>query len=133
MPESVGRANWILGIIGAVAGGALGVIACWLVSLENFHGVILAGAGLGLGCGALSGDKSNGLGVVCAVAAVPLEIVTEWWLRPFVDNESLSYFVRNFHDLPKTTLFSMAVGGFFAFWFGRGREGGAWLRQRRKA
>jgi hypothetical protein len=129
MTESVGRANWILGIVGAVAGGAVGVVACWLVGLEGFQGVILPGAGLGLGCGALSGNKSNGLGAVCAVAALPLEIVTEWWLRAFVADDRLSYFVGHLQDLPKTTLVSIAAGALFGFWFGRGREGGAWLRR----
>jgi hypothetical protein len=133
MPESVRRASWILGIVGAVAGGAIGVIACWLVSLEGFQGLVLSGAGLGLGCGALSGDKSNGLGAVCAVAAVPLEIVTEWWLRAFLRDDSFSYFVGHLQDLPKTTLVSIAVGALFAFWFGRGREGGTWLRRKPKA
>jgi hypothetical protein len=132
MPESVTRSSWILGMIGAVVGGAIGVIACWLVSLEDFQGLVLPGAGLGLGCGALSGHKSNGLGAVCAIAAVPLEIVTEWWLRAFLFDDSLSYFVGHLQDLRKTTLVSIALGALFGFWFGRGREGGAWLRRRPK-
>jgi hypothetical protein len=131
MPEPVRRASWILGIVGAVVGGAIGVVACWLVGLEGFQGLILSGAGLGLGCGALSGGKSNGLGAVCAVAAAPLEIVTEWWLRAFVVDDSLSYFVRHLQDLPKTTLVSIAAGALFGFWFGR--DGGAGLRRVPKA
>jgi hypothetical protein len=133
MPESVPRANWFFGLIGAVIGGTAGVFAYWLLLREGFLGLILPGALLGMGCGALSGGKSNGLGALCGVAGAVLGVATEWWFRPFLKDDSLRYFLMNLPDLPKPTLISLVAGAFFGFWFGRGREGGAWLRRKPKA
>ena len=133
MPESVKRANWLLGLIGAVIRGAIGYFAFDLLTREGFYGLILPGAAMGLGCGALSGRRSNGLGVTCGVLATLLGIFTEWRFFPFNADGSLWYFVSHLYDLKITTLVSIAVGGLFGFWFGRGREGGAWLRRTPKA
>jgi hypothetical protein len=73
------------------------------------------------------------LGVVCGVLATLLGIVTEWRFFPFIADGSFGYFVAHLHDLKMTTLVSIAVGGLFGFWFGRGREGGVWLRRASKA
>lgn len=133
MPESDRRANWILGVVGSVVGGALGFFAFQLLTREGFYGLILPGAALGLGCGALSGGKSNGLAVLCGVLAAVLGIVTEWWFFPFVADGSFLYFAAHLQDLRVTTLISISAGALFGFWFGRGREGGAWLRRMPKA
>jgi hypothetical protein len=129
MPETVRGVNWILGLIGTVLGGALGVVAYWLLLQQGFLGLILPGALLGMGCGALSGGKSNGLGVVCGIAGAVLGIGTEWWFRAFVADNSLQFFLANLLDLPKPTLISLVAGAGFGFWFGRGREWGAGLRR----
>jgi hypothetical protein len=133
MPESIGRANWIFGVVGAVAGGALGFFAFQLLTREGFYGLLLPGAALGLGCGALSGGKSNGLAALCCVLAALLGIITEWWFFPFMADGSLLYFAAHLQDLRITTLVSIAAGALFGFWFGRGREGGVWPRRKAKA
>ncbi len=62
--------------------------------------------------------------------ACGLGIFTEWRFAPFNVDDSFSFFVAHLHDLTRTALISMAVGGFFGYWFGRGRPGGAWLRRK---
>jgi hypothetical protein len=133
MPQSLKRANWLLGLIGAAIGGAIGYFAFDLLTREGFYGLILPGAAMGLGCGAFSEGRSKRLGVVCGVLATLLGLFTEWRFFPFIPDGSLWYFVSHLHELRTTTLVSIAVGGLFGFWFGRGREGGAWLRGAPKA
>jgi hypothetical protein len=123
--------NYLLGLVGAIGGGALGYFVFFLLAREGFYGMILPGALVGIGCGALSGCQSNVLGLVCCVLACALGIFTEWRYAPFNADDSFSFFVAHLHDLSRTALISMAVGGFFGYWFGRGRPGGAWLRKAR--
>ena len=123
----------MLGLLGAAAGGALGDFTFQYLTHEGFYGLLLPGAALGLGCGALSGGKSNGLAIVCGIAAMFLGILTEWRFFPFVRDESLGYFVAHLQDLRTWTWVSIAAGAFCGFWFGRGREGGTWLRRVPKA
>jgi hypothetical protein len=110
-------------------GGTLGYFGFrWLLS-QGFYGIVLPGTLLGIGCGALSGRRSMGLGAVCAVAGLALGIFIEWSFFPFIRDRSLSFFLLNLHRLRALTLFLIALGGFFAFWFDIGREGGTWLRR----
>jgi hypothetical protein len=124
--------NWLLGLAGAIGGGALGFFVFFLLAREGFYGMILPGALVGIGCGALSGCQSNVLGLICCALACGLGIFTEWRYAPFNVDDSFSFFVAHLHDLSRTALISMAVGGFFGYWFGRGRPGGAWLRKQKK-
>jgi uncharacterized membrane protein len=132
MTQNVKKANWILGLVGAAIGGVIGYYGFFLLTREGFYGLALPGALLGLGCGALSGGQSSSLGLVCCGLACLLGIFTEWKFRPFVADDGFTFFVAHIHDLSHTTLFMMALGGFFGYWFGRGREGGAW-RKKEKA
>jgi hypothetical protein len=129
MPEPVKNPNWLLGIVGAVAGGAVGYVAFFFLARLGMYGLVLPGALLGLGCGALAGVKTNGLGLVCGLLAIFAGIFTEWRFAPFVDDRSLVYFIAHVGDLSPTTLASIVVGGLFGFWFGRGRDGGVWRRR----
>jgi hypothetical protein len=124
--------NYLLGLVGAIGGGALGYFVFFLLTREGFYGMMLPGALVGIGCGALSGFQSNVLGLLCCVLACALGIFIEWRWSPFVPDDSLSFFVAHLHDLPRTSLISMAAGGFFGYWFGRGRPGGAWPRKKRE-
>ena len=124
------QANWLLGLAGAIGGGALGYFAFHFLARDGLYAMVLPGALLGLGCGALSGGKSTALGVVCGSLALVLGIVLEWQLAPFVADDSFPYFVTHIHELTTSTLVMIALGGLFGFWFGKGREGGAWLRRR---
>ena len=129
MPENESVTNWVLGVAGAIAGGLLGYFAFFLLARQGLYAMVLPGALLGLGCGSLSGIKSNVLGIVSGLLAVLLAVFTEWRFAPFVDDGSFGYFISHVHNLKSMTLIMIAVGGLFSFWFGRGREGGVWIRR----
>jgi len=124
------KANWQFGLVGAVVGGTVGYVVFFWMAEQGFYAIVLPGALLGLGCGALSGGSSYRLGAVCGLLALTLGIVTEWRFAPFKDDGGLWYFVTHVSDLRSQTLVTIGAGGFFAFWFGRGRDGGVWKRAR---
>ncbi len=128
MAENVTITNWLLGIVAGIIGGALGYFAFFLMARQGLYAVVLPGALLGLGCGFLSGIKSNALGVACGLLALLLGFFTEWRFAPFIDDGSFAYFITHVHNLRSMTLIMIAVGGLFGFWFGKGRAGGVWLR-----
>ena len=121
MNASARETSWTLGLLGAAVGGALGYLAFFWIAGQGFYGLVLPGAALGFGCELLSGGKSYGLGIVCGLLALVLGLLTEWRFAPFVADGSLSYFLTHLGDLKAFTLMSLAAGGLFAFWFGRGR------------
>ncbi len=118
-------ANWLLGLVGAVGGGVLGYFAFRFMASQGFYAMILPGALLGLGCGWLSGGKSNALGALCAFLALTLGIFLEWQFAPFAADDSLPFFLAHLHELTTTTLAMIGLGAFFGYWFGKGREGKA--------
>jgi hypothetical protein len=132
MPGNGKQANWLLGLVGAVGGAALGYFAFFLLARQDIYGLVLPGALLGLGCGALSAGKTNVLGIVCGVLALLLGVFTEWQFQPFIPDESFGFFITHLQDLKSITLVLIAAGGLFGFWFGRGREGGVWPRRSKR-
>ncbi|MCE5268684.1 MAG: hypothetical protein LLG00_12440 [Planctomycetaceae bacterium] len=57
---------------------------------------------------------------MCALLAVPLGLLTEWKVEPFVADDSLGYFVRHLHELQPVTFVMIGLGVVFAYWIGRG-------------
>jgi hypothetical protein len=131
MPQKINNRDWLLGLVGAVGGCAVGCVAFFLLARVGIYALVLPGALLGVGCGALSGGKANSLGAACGLLAVLAGILTEWWFAPFITDSSLGYFITHLGDLTPRTIASIAGGGVFGFWFGRGREGGVWPRRAR--
>jgi membrane protein YqaA with SNARE-associated domain len=121
--------NWLLGTLGGAVGGALGYFAFDLLAGQGFYALVLPGALLGLGCGFLSGIRSNGLGVVCAIAALLLGIFIEWQFFPFIDDGGLTYFLKHLHELKSMTIIMIVLGGLAGYWFGVGRAEGAESRR----
>ena len=113
------NANWLLGLVGAVAGGAIGFAAFYGLLQVGIYALVLPGALLGLGCGMLARGHSVPLGIICGTLALALGIGAEWWF--FVKDASLWFFVTHLTDLLPVTLIMIAVGGLCGFWFGRGR------------
>lgn len=113
--------SWILGLCGAGVGAAFGsLVFVWLMRY-GFYGLAAPGWLMGIACGFASRRGSWLLGVVCAALAVPVALLLEWKYRPFIADPSLSYFLRNLHDLTPVTWLMLGLGTFLAFWFGRGR------------
>ena len=74
--ENAPRANWLLGLVGGAAGYGLFFPLYFQVGL---YGIVLPGAGIGLGCELLSRGKSNALGTVCGVSGeASIGLFAEW-------------------------------------------------------
>jgi hypothetical protein len=129
MMSSRGLINYLLGLIGGAIGGALGYYAFFFMVRQGLYPMVLPGALVGPGCGALLGTKSNAMGIACGVCALLLGFFIEWQFAPFVTDRSLSYFITHIHQLRSMTLILIVIGALLGFAFGRGREGGVWLRR----
>jgi hypothetical protein len=109
----------LLGLVGAVVGGALGFyIFGWFVRY-GFYGLMIPGALLGGGCGLLARHESIARGISCGVAAVVLALFSEWWFLPFLADPSGAYFVQHLTSLSPVTWLMVVVGAFIAYWLGR--------------
>jgi hypothetical protein len=111
----------VRGMAGAVAGGVIGYFLFRLLYKNGLYGIMIPGALLGLGAGLAARGKSAPLGILCAVAAVGLGILSEWTIGPFKKDPSLAFFVTHVHHLPAVKLMLMALGAACAYWFGQGR------------
>lgn len=109
-------------ILGAVVGGAIGVAAHWGSVHAGYHMAGVAGIGLALGVSAGARSRSLAWGVVTAGLAVALSLVTDWWLRPFLADGSLSYFLAHLGDLSPLSKASLLAAGLLGYYFGRGRR-----------
>ena len=121
----------LFGLVGAFIGAALGYSLVFIIARQGFYAIVLPGALLGLGCGALSGRRSVVLGIVCGVLSLAVSVYTQWRLAPFIKDESFSFYLAHLLDVNRLTQILILIGTAFAFWFGMGREGGAWIRKRR--
>jgi hypothetical protein len=112
-------ASNVLGLTGAVIGGALGYyIFKWIVS-QGFYGLMIPGALLGLGCSLLSQHRSHIRGIACGLAGLVLGLYAEWRFWPMVDDDSFVYLVSHVAELKPITQGMIVLGAFFAYWLGR--------------
>jgi len=109
-----------LGLIGAAIGGVVGFFAFrWILS-QGLYALILPGAMLGAGCGALARHPSLARGVACGLAGLDLGLVCEWKFFPFVADEGLGYFLAHLHQLKPISILMILAGAYMAYWMGRG-------------
>jgi hypothetical protein len=107
----------LLGLVGAIAGGALGFfIFRWLLN-QGFYGLMIPGALLGLGCSLLARHNSIPRGVLCGIAAFGLALFTDWYFT-FTDDSFLD-FVKQGKSLNGVKLLMTAIGALIAFWVGK--------------
>jgi hypothetical protein len=111
----------VRGIIGGILGGVVGFFVFQWLARRGLYGMMIPGAGIGLGAGLAARGKSVLLGVICAAAAVGLSLVAEWAVFPFIKDKSLSFFLAHLYQLRPLTLIMMGLGSAFAFWLGQGR------------
>jgi hypothetical protein len=123
--------GFVLGLGGALVGAFLGYLLFVAIAGQGFYAIVLPGALVGIGCGALSGRKSNTLGIICGILGLIAGILAEWRFAPFIADKSLFYFLTHLHELTRFTQALILLGAAFAFWFGRGRKTGAWLRKQK--
>src|SRR5258706_9239406 len=93
-----------LGVIGAVAGGAIGHFAFLWIARQGFYALALPGALAGLGCGWLGKSNSRPLAILCGLLGLALGIFSEWRFAPFMKDHSLGYFLAHLQDLRPLTL-----------------------------
>jgi hypothetical protein len=120
MDEKPNNVNWPLGLVRAVLGGVAGYFVFLWIVRQGFYALILPGATVGLGCGALSRGRSQALGVVCGLLAVLVGLLAEWRCEPFVADESLAYFLKHLHQLQPITIIMIVIGAALAYWMGIG-------------
>jgi hypothetical protein len=113
----------VRGIAGAIAGGVLGYFAFRFLSSQGFYGLMIPGLLVGLGAGWAARQRSQILGIVCALGGLALMIVAEWLRSPMLADKSLLYFVTHLHQMDGATvkIAMLALGTAAAWWFGRGR------------
>jgi len=109
-------------LLGAAIGAAVGVTAHWLLLRTSLQMAGVAGMGVALGVSAGAQSRNVTWGVVTALLAVALSVVTEWWFRPFVADRSLAYFVAHLSDLPALSLASLAAAAVVGCYLGLGRR-----------
>jgi len=122
MSETAGMKNFLVGLAGGLAGGALGYLAFIWIARQGFYALMLPGALAGFGASLFVSDRSVRRGVVCGVFAVGLGLFAEWRFAPFIKDPSLGYFLAHIGQLQPITLLMIAVGGVFGYWLALGRE-----------
>jgi hypothetical protein len=116
--------NWLLGLAGAVGGGAVGFfVFVWLVN-QGLYAMVVPGAALGAGGGFLFKKRSPMFGVVCAALALLLGLFAHWWVRIPLDDEEpgLLYLLTHLNHISAVSLGMIVLGGLCGFWFGQGQE-----------
>lgn len=114
--------SWALGLLGAIGGGVVGFFLFYWLLGHGFYAMVIPGAALGAGGGAMFRKRSLAFGVVCAILAIGLGIFAEWRTAPFNDDASFIYFLTHLHELNAVTLIMIALGGLCGFWFTQGWE-----------
>ena len=124
MSEKAKVRGSLVGLAGALAGGALGFGAFIWIARQGFYALMLPGALAGAGASLLVRDRSVLRGVLCGVFALGLGAFSEWRFAPFIKDPSLGYFLGHLHELRPITQLMILAGGFFGYWLavGKGRD-----------
>lgn len=125
-PKRTFASEWpviLRGLGGALVGGVIGYFVFRWMAKQGLYGLVVPGAMIGFGAGLAARGNSTILGVICAVAAVIVAIVSEWIRAPFQRDGSFMFFVTHLHQLDSLTVKTIMItlGAIAAFWFGRGR------------
>ncbi len=114
--------DFVLGLIAGVVGGIAGYFVVYWISRQGFYAPVLPGALAGLACGLASRTDSILRGILCAVEAAILGLVTEWLIfyRPAETTvANFQGFLTQFPQEPMVTKLLLALGVFLGFWWGR--------------
>src|SRR5262245_52498645 len=105
--------NLVLGMLGAVAGGALGYFVFLWAAGQGFYALMLPGALTGAGSALLAKDRSVLRATLCGVLALGLGLFSEWRSAPFIADKTLGYFLGHVYQLRPLTLVMVVGGGAF--------------------
>lgn len=118
--------KWLIesvpGLVAGVVGGIAGYFVVSWISQQGFYAPVLPGALAGLACGLASRTDSIPRGILCAVEAAVLGLISEWlvFYRP-VETTFANFqgFLTQFPNEPMITKLLLALGVFLGFWWGR--------------
>jgi hypothetical protein len=113
--------DFVPGLVGGIAGGVVGFYIFRWMMRYGFFAPMLPGALTGLVCGLLSRTDSKVRGILCAVEALVISVVSEWRLMnpPFETDGSLMDYVTKIPQLPPPTLLMLGLGVVLGFWWGK--------------
>jgi hypothetical protein len=97
-----------LACLGAIVGALLGAILAYLAARAGFYAIILIG--IATGYGATIAARRGGwiVAAIALVVALTASLYTEWYLYPFVADDSFTYLIQH---LPPFRLLVHAAGG----------------------
>jgi len=107
-----------LACIGALIGAAAGAFVTKFAAQSGFYAIIVVGILTGLGAILISRRGNWGIAIIAGVIALAASLWTEWWLYPFVVDDSLGYFVQHIGDLPPFRLLIHVAGAGCAAYIG---------------
>lgn len=120
MAENTNFMNWLRGLAGAIIGGVIGYFLTKWIASQGFYALVVPGALAGLGCGYLSGARSNAIGIACGVLGLVAGLATDWMLAPFAVDNSFGYYITHLHNLAPFVMLMIALGVYCGWSFGRG-------------
>jgi hypothetical protein len=113
--------DFVPGLLGGLVGGVVGYFLFKYLLGYGLWAPVIPGAFAGLGCGLFSITNSTARGVLCAIQALCIGVVSNWLQLnpPFETDGSLRDYATKVFQLPPPTLFMLALGIFLGFWWGR--------------
>ncbi len=108
-----------LGCVGAIVGVVVGALVTNLAAKSNIYALIAVGPLAGYGARLLAnlGARRTDLflGIMAAVISLAGGIWTEWWVWPFLADNTLPYFVQHLAEVKPIDLLVIGVGAAIAF------------------
>ena len=114
--------DWIMGPLGAIAGGVIGFFAFdWIVK-QGFYAMALPGALIGLGCGTFIRRRNILLGILCGLGALIFSLYLEF--SSFHPLMTFPDFLKKFATFERYNIekLMIAIGTVLAASFGVGRN-----------
>jgi hypothetical protein len=104
-----------LGCVGALVGVAIGAVVTRMGMSAGVYALIVVGPLAGFTARALARRGDVLLGVMVGAIAALGGLWTEWWLQPFIVDNSLGYFVTHLGSIRPFDLLIIGVGAVVAF------------------
>ncbi|MGN6367571.1 MAG: hypothetical protein ACTHN5_04855 [Phycisphaerae bacterium] len=101
-------------MVGAGVGAAV-VIAAWRA---GFYAPVAVGVCAGFGATLIGRRHGVVIGIMAAVIGLVGSLITEWWVYPFVADDSLGYFFAHVGQLTGFDLLMHGAGAVCGFYIG---------------
>jgi hypothetical protein len=114
--------EFVPGLVAGIVGGIAGYFIVYWIRRQGFYAPVLPGALTGLACGLASRTDSNLRGILCAVEAAIIGLLTEWSVYDptfEMDLANFQGFLARFPKQPPITFLLLGLGVFLGFWWGR--------------